>query len=335
MDAADQLAEQFDGMAAGGGSRSNRGGGGGGQGRGGRGRGRGGRLGQGRGIELSKALSRLLRHQAGNAGIALDAEGFAPLDKVLAWGPVRALGAGLDDIKAAVRDSDKQRFALRLANPDEDDEEGLAAQDAARWLIRANQGHSIKIESEGLLRPLVLGGGEVDGEDKGEKVEKVEKGEKGEKGVPVPPTVVHGTYFAFWPAIVASGGLKSMGRNHVHCSTGVPEDPAGVVSGMRRDAEVLVYVDVAASMRDAGIKWWMSDNGVVLTEGDADGLVPVRFFKEVVGRRQNVGVLWRDGEKVADLPEGLRIQVPMGKGGGRGGGGRGRGERGGKGGRGR
>lgn len=57
-----------------------RGGGGGGGKRGGRGGGGGG---QGREVQVSRALSRLLRHQAMNAGIELDGEGFAPLDKVV------------------------------------------------------------------------------------------------------------------------------------------------------------------------------------------------------------------------------------------------------------
>lgn len=52
-----------------------------GRGRGGRGRGGGG--GMSRETQVSKALSRLLRHQAGNAGIKLDEAGFAELDKVV------------------------------------------------------------------------------------------------------------------------------------------------------------------------------------------------------------------------------------------------------------
>ena len=52
-----------------------------------RGGGRGGRGGggQSREVLVSKALSRLLRHQAGNAGIQLDAEGFAALDEVVSF----------------------------------------------------------------------------------------------------------------------------------------------------------------------------------------------------------------------------------------------------------
>ncbi|KAK3357507.1 KptA family-domain-containing protein [Lasiosphaeria hispida] len=299
---ADQLEDQASpGRGRGGGSSSR-----------GRGGGRGGRFrtnkgGKGREVDLSRALSRLLRHQAANAGVELDREGFASLDKVLQWGAVRSLQATFAEIVSAVRDSDKQRFALK---PNPATNKGLdeASTDPAHWLIRANQGHSIKLDNEGLLKPLAL--------------PFAEDGTLPEGSVAVPATVVHGTYYAFWPRIVASGGLRPMGRNHVHFSTGLPEDEAGVVSGMRRDAELLIYVDVAASMREAGIKWWMSDNGVVLTEGAEEGLVPAKYFREVAGRTQGVGVLWRDGEAVADLPAGITIRVPQGKaraGGGRGG----------------
>jgi hypothetical protein len=52
--------------------------------RGDRGRGKGsGGGGQGREVQVSKALSKLLRHQAANAGIQLDDEGYAPLDAVV------------------------------------------------------------------------------------------------------------------------------------------------------------------------------------------------------------------------------------------------------------
>lgn len=43
----------------------------------------GGGGGQKREKDISRALSRLLRHQAVNAGIHLDKEGYAPLDKVV------------------------------------------------------------------------------------------------------------------------------------------------------------------------------------------------------------------------------------------------------------
>lgn len=114
-----------------------------------------------------------------------------------------------------------------------------------------------------------------------------------------------------------------MGRNHVHCSTGTPEE--GVLSGMRKDAELMVEIDIRKSLEE-GIIWWRSDNGVILSEGDENGIISSKYFREVRGRTQDVGVLWQDGQRIADLPEGIKITVPQGKGthGGRGGG-RGRG----------
>lgn len=57
-----------------------------GRGGGGRGTGRGGGGGgASREVLLSKALSKLLRHQAESAGIRLDREGFAPLDRVVSF----------------------------------------------------------------------------------------------------------------------------------------------------------------------------------------------------------------------------------------------------------
>lgn len=80
QDAADRIGDLALGGGAGKGGRNRRGGrcGGGGGGRGGEGAERGSRE-----LLISKALSTLLRHQAQNAGIKLDAEGYAPLDKVV------------------------------------------------------------------------------------------------------------------------------------------------------------------------------------------------------------------------------------------------------------
>ncbi|KAK0389491.1 hypothetical protein NLU13_3066 [Sarocladium strictum] len=271
---------------------------GGGRGRGGR---RGGGSGQSREMQISKALSRLLRHQAENAGIKLDEAGFAPLDKVLAYGPLKSLKVTVEDVQEAVASSDKQRFSLK-PNPETNPSLSTTSTSAADYLIRANQGHSIKLESSATLTPITLAEPDT-----------------------VPARVLHGSYFAFWPAIIEAGGLKKMNRNHVHCSTGTPEE--GVVSGMRKDAELVIEIDIVKSLQE-GLTWWKSENGVILTEGDENGVVSSRYFREVRGRAQDVGVLWQDGQRVADLPDGITIRVPFGKNahGGRGGNhGRGRG----------
>jgi 2'-phosphotransferase len=180
-------------------------------------------------------------------------------------------------------------------------DESFDSSSASDWLIRANQGHSIKLDSSGMLRPLTIEDGNI------------------------PEVVVHGTYLATWSAIERTGGLSRMNRNHVHFATGLPSTDTGVVSGMRADAEVLVYIDVAKTIREGKLEWWMSDNGVVLTEGDADGIVRTEYFSEVKARgkwEDKVGVLWKDGEKVGDIPGDVRGRVPPGRGrGGRAGGG--------------
>ena len=109
-----------------------------------------------------------------------------------------------------------------------------------------------------------------------------------------------------------------MTRNHVHFASGLPagftsiggkdaaEEAAAaaaaapVISGMRKSSTVLVFLDVAKAM-EAGIKFWVSDNGVILSEGNADGLVPLEYFK-LVEDRTGEGVLVQDGKVVKDAP---------------------------------
>lgn len=47
-----------------------------------------GSTGQGRETAISRALSKLLRHKAESAGLRLDGEGYAPLDRVVRSPPI-------------------------------------------------------------------------------------------------------------------------------------------------------------------------------------------------------------------------------------------------------
>jgi 2'-phosphotransferase len=231
------------------------------------------------------------------------------------WQRLKSLHVTFEDIRTAVSDNAKQRFSMK-ANPALPTVPDPQSTEPSHWVIRANQGHSIAIDSAALLLPITIEAGNV------------------------PEVVVHGTYYAFYQTIVESGGLKKMGRNHIHFSTGLPEDKQGVISGMRGDVEILIYVDIQKSLEDGGVLWWISENGVVLTEGDENGCLGTKYWKKVIGRRQDVGVLWENGERVADLPQSMRNrkapngkaphgkrggEKDNGKGGNRGGKGRGRG----------
>ncbi|PWY91081.1 hypothetical protein BO70DRAFT_425987 [Aspergillus heteromorphus CBS 117.55] len=202
---------------------------------------------------------------------------------------------------------------------------------SSSFLIRATQGHSIKsIEAAGLLEKLTL-------DDKASDK--------------FPKTVVHGTFHSTWPAIFASGGLKCMGRNQVHFATGPAlEEVLGeiakrkqqkntdgegetgekgeagkVISGMRRDAQVLVYVNVERALA-AGCPFWRSENGVVLSEGmevEVDGkketMVPLSVVDVVVERKLGLGRMWEKGAVVQQWPSEWGTRPPVkGKGRGRG-----------------
>jgi 2'-phosphotransferase len=49
---------------------------------------------------------------------------------------------------------------------------------------------------------------------------------------------------------------------------------------MRKSSQILIFVNVRKAL-DAGIKFHLSDNGVVLTEGDETGYLKPEFFERV------------------------------------------------------
>lgn len=53
---------------------------------------------------------------------------------------------------------------------------------------------------------------------------------------------------------------------------------------MRNSAQVLIYIDVQRTL-DAGITFFLSENGVVLTEGDERGFLTPEYFLQVEDRQ--------------------------------------------------
>ncbi|OWM64933.1 hypothetical protein CDL15_Pgr028651 [Punica granatum] len=126
-------------------------------------------------------------------------------------------------------------------------------EEAGELLIRANQGHTVKaVETENLLKPIL-------------SAEEV-------------PVCVHGTYKKNLKLILETG-LNRMQRLHVHFSRGLPTD-GEVISGMRRDVNVLIFLGVRKALED-GMKLYVSDNQVILTEG-FEGVVPVKYFEKIL-----------------------------------------------------
>lgn len=78
--------------------------------------------------------------------------------------------------------------------------------------------------------------------------------------------------------IIQHEGLNKMGRQHIHMAKGLPGE---VISGMRYNSEVVIQVNVADAIK-AGIRFFESDNGVILSDGiDSSGVIPAQFLKKV------------------------------------------------------
>ncbi|KAF2261712.1 hypothetical protein CC78DRAFT_561637 [Lojkania enalia] len=272
--------------------------------------------------QVSRKVSWLLRHGANQEGLMLGKGGYVNVRDALNTPSLSKLKITLPELRSVVAENDKQRFSLIRAsslNSYNDTE----SDDPADYLIRANQGHSIKVDTEGLLTPITPEAGNV------------------------PEIVVHGTDERAWGLILKSGGLRRMGRNHIHFAAGLPagftsisnaaageeqREAPPVISGMRKSSTILIFVDVGRAM-EAGIRFFASENGVILTEGNEEGFLPYEFFKRVENRKKGGSVLMMDGV----LPDGTEVDVEAWRKEVGGGDGKGRriGERGGRGGRGR
>ncbi|KAF9384685.1 hypothetical protein CPB97_005452 [Podila verticillata] len=140
-------------------------------------------------VQLSKALSWLLRHNAESQGIAIRADGFCLLSDVMAHSKFKKFTVA--DVMAVVETNDKKRFEVM--------EEEITGKDGAvttKTFIRAVQGHSIKAVEDLGLEPLT--------------------------DPAMIPTVVHGTLFSKWDLI---RGIKfSRTSNGVILSDGLNGD---------------------------------------------------------------------------------------------------------------
>ena len=81
-----------------------------------------------RAVSTSKFLALVLRHRPDAAGVTLDAEGWVSIDDLVAGCVAHGHPITRAELLEIVRESDKQRFAVRGG------------------FIRANQGHSVEVD---------------------------------------------------------------------------------------------------------------------------------------------------------------------------------------------
>lgn len=192
---------------------------------------------------LGRLLTRILRHMASELNLNMRSDGYVRVQDLL-----KLNMKTFANIPLRSHTIDDIREAVRKDNKQRF---GLLEENG-ELLIRANQGHTVTIvESESLLKPIL-------------SAEEV-------------TVCVHGSYKRNLESILESG-LKRMKRLHVHFSCGLPMD-GEVISGMRRDVNLLIFLDVRKALED-GMKLYISDNKVILTEG-FDGVVPVKYFEKI------------------------------------------------------
>ena len=165
-------------------------------------------------IKKSKFLSYVLRHKPYKIGLHLDEQGWASLDELIEAAIKHGTKLDPVQIKEVVVTNDKKRFAL--------------SEDGQK--IRANQGHSIKVN---------LG-----------------------LEVTMPPKFLfHGTATKFMKNINQQG-LKPSGRHHVHLSS---DYNTAVKVGERHGISVVLRIKAGQMFFD-GEKLYVSENGVWLTD---------------------------------------------------------------------
>ncbi|MGN6420913.1 MAG: RNA 2'-phosphotransferase [Pseudobacter sp.] len=163
---------------------------------------------------ISKFMSLVLRHRPEEIGLQLDENGWADLQELII--KLNSKGANVDEatIQLVVDTNEKKRFAFN------DD----------KTKIRANQGHSIKVDLQ--LSPAT------------------------------PPDVLyHGTALHVIASIMKNGLLKQ-NRHHVHLTA---SKETAVSVGARHGKPVVLEID-AARMVAEGFEFYITDNDVWLVE---------------------------------------------------------------------
>jgi 2'-phosphotransferase len=197
-------------------------------------------------VQVSKALSLILRHKAEDFGLAIRPDGFCVLSDVLNLPMLKRLQATQVVVEQITRTNDKKRFEMSVID--------------GHHMIRAVQGHSLKsVVDEELLQQLHLSD-------------------------TLPEKCVHGTYFRHWESILSKGllvgGLGAKGhRNHIHFAPYDVSDKR-VISGMRTNCDMAIYIDLRKAMT-AGVSFYKAKNEVILTQGEGGALLPKYFLSAV------------------------------------------------------
>lgn len=163
---------------------------------------------------MSKFISLILRHHPETIGIQLDVHGWANVDELLHGINESGRHIDMEMLERIVQNNNKKRYSF---NED-------------KTKIRANQGHSIKVDVQ--MKEMI----------------------------PL-QELYHGTSERFLDSIKEKGILK-MSRQYVHLSSDVE---TATMVGKRHGNPVVLVIDTK-QMSEDGYTFWLSDNGVWQSE---------------------------------------------------------------------
>lgn len=178
--------------------------------------------------QVSKYLSLILRHKPETIGISLDEHGWADVYDLIEGVQKKYPGFCWKVLEEIVKTDNKQRYSFN------DD----------CTLIRANQGHSIKVDVElKECEPLMY--------------------------------LYHGTARKFEESI-DKNGLIPKSRLYVHLSKDIDTAFNVGLRHAKKKEDVLIYRVRAHAMWSKGHKFYLSENGVWLTDS-----VPAEYLRKV------------------------------------------------------
>jgi 2'-phosphotransferase len=201
---------------------------------------------------------------------------------------IKLLNVSLADIQITISSAAKARLALRQG-PNTDDE------DPASYQIRR-----------------IITAAPTDQDSKTSAASDVE--DLNSDSPDLPEFVVFETSYARYPLILASGGIKRAGGQDKLSLAAVHVAENGAENGLGSDAEVSIFINLRAAMAAAPqVDWQRTAAGTIVTAGDAAGSLPLKLWSKAVGRRQDIGVLFEDGQVKKEIPVGLRGKSAKGK----------------------
>ena len=172
-------------------------------------------------MKASRFISLVLRHKPQEIGLELDKYGYINTIDLINGMNSKGYDVDISDIERIVAEDDKQRYSFN----------------ADKTKIRANQGHSIKVNLElQTIKP--------------------------------PDILYHGTSKRVFNSIVING-IDKQARQYVHLSTDI--ETASKVG--KRHGELVIFKINSKYMYKDGYKFYLSDNGVWLTD-----FVPSEYF---------------------------------------------------------